>query len=98
VYAGAAVCAPSRSVLMTGLHTGHTAAHSDIIARIEAYLAYARHGRTTQGVLSTSGEGEISADHALEVFSGADPPNERIIRTRTFVDSIAALSDYLARR
>jgi arylsulfatase A len=23
-YAGAAVCAPSRSVLMTGLHTGHT--------------------------------------------------------------------------
>lgn len=24
VYAGAAVCAPSRSVLMTGLHTGHT--------------------------------------------------------------------------
>ncbi len=24
VYAGASVCAPSRSVLMTGLHTGHT--------------------------------------------------------------------------
>src|SRR5689334_10527749 len=24
-YAGANVCAPSRSVLMTGLHTGHTA-------------------------------------------------------------------------
>ncbi|MBN2697186.1 MAG: sulfatase-like hydrolase/transferase, partial [Bacteroidales bacterium] len=23
-YAGAAVCAPSRSVLQTGLHTGHT--------------------------------------------------------------------------
>jgi len=24
VYAGSTVCAPSRSVLMTGLHTGHT--------------------------------------------------------------------------
>ena len=23
-YAGSPVCAPSRSVLMTGLHTGHT--------------------------------------------------------------------------
>jgi arylsulfatase A-like enzyme len=29
VYAGAAVCAPSRSVLMTGLHTGHTAVRAN---------------------------------------------------------------------
>lgn len=28
-YAGAAVCAPSRSVLMTGLHTGHTAVRAN---------------------------------------------------------------------
>jgi arylsulfatase A-like enzyme len=29
VYAGAAVCAPSRSVLMTGLHAGHTAVRAN---------------------------------------------------------------------
>ena len=29
VYAGAAVCAPSRSVLMTGLHSGHTAVRAN---------------------------------------------------------------------
>jgi arylsulfatase A-like enzyme len=29
VYAGGAVCAPSRSVLMTGLHTGHTAVRAN---------------------------------------------------------------------
>jgi len=28
-YAGAAVCAPSRSVLMTGMHTGHTAVRAN---------------------------------------------------------------------
>jgi len=28
-YAGAAVCAPSRSVLMTGLHTGHTSVRAN---------------------------------------------------------------------
>jgi len=39
----------------------------------------------------------MKEDDTLEVFAGADPPNERIIRTRTFVDNIAALSDYLAR-
>src|SRR5204863_9869881 len=27
-YAGCTVCAPSRSVLMTGLHSGHTSARS----------------------------------------------------------------------
>src|SRR3954464_8297281 len=28
-YAGCTVCAPSRSVLMTGLHTGHTSVRSN---------------------------------------------------------------------
>src|ERR1041384_5420971 len=28
-YAGGAVCAPSRSVLMTGLHTGHTSVRAN---------------------------------------------------------------------
>jgi arylsulfatase A-like enzyme len=32
-YAGAAVCAPSRSVLMTGLHTGHTAVRNNGLDR-----------------------------------------------------------------
>ena len=40
----------------------------------------------------------MKENDTLEVFAGADPPNERIIRTRTFVENIAALSDYLARR
>jgi len=33
----------------------------------------------------------------LEVFAGAEPPNQRIIRSRTFVENIGALSAYLAR-
>ena len=32
-YAGANVCAPSRSVLMTGLHTGHTAGRNNGLQR-----------------------------------------------------------------
>src|SRR6188768_175684 len=32
-YAGANVCAPSRSVLMTGLHTGHTAVRNNGLKR-----------------------------------------------------------------
>src|SRR5215207_2059665 len=32
-YAGANVCAPSRSVLMTGLHTGHTAVRNNGLLR-----------------------------------------------------------------
>ncbi|MBI1873904.1 MAG: polysaccharide lyase [Acidobacteria bacterium] len=32
----------------------------------------------------------------LEVFAGAEPPKQRIIRTRTFAENIGALSAYLA--
>src|SRR4029079_9920792 len=32
-YTGANVCAPSRSVLMTGLHTGHTAVRNNGMKR-----------------------------------------------------------------
>lgn len=39
----------------------------------------------------------MKENDTLEVFAGAEPPNERIIRTRTFVDNIGALSAYLAR-
>jgi hypothetical protein len=37
----------------------------------------------------------MTENDTLEVFAGADPPSERIIRTRTFVENIAALSHYL---
>src|SRR5437763_9967266 len=33
-YTGANVCAPSRSVLMTGLHTGHTASRNNGMKRV----------------------------------------------------------------
>jgi len=36
------------------------------------------------------------ATHTLDVFAGADPPKQRIIRTRTFAENIEALSAYLA--
>jgi len=39
----------------------------------------------------------MKENDTLEVFAGAEPPNQRIIRTRTFVDNIGALSAYLAR-
>jgi Pectic acid lyase len=39
----------------------------------------------------------IKENDTLEVFAGAEPPNQRIIRTRTFVDNIGALGAYLAR-
>ena len=35
-YAGASVCAPSRSVLMTGQHTGHTRVRSNCRCAQEA--------------------------------------------------------------
>jgi PelA/Pel-15E family pectate lyase len=40
----------------------------------------------------------MKENDTLEVFEGAEPPNQRIIRTRTFVDNIGTLSAYLARQ
>jgi PelA/Pel-15E family pectate lyase len=40
----------------------------------------------------------MKENDTLEVFAGAEPPNQRIIRTRTFIDNIGALSAYLARQ
>jgi PelA/Pel-15E family pectate lyase len=37
----------------------------------------------------------VKENETLEVFSGSDPPKQRIIRTRTFADNIGALSAYL---
>ena len=47
-YAGSSVCAPSRSVLMTGLHTGHTRVHGDPSAR-EQSGANPAEGRSDPG-------------------------------------------------
>jgi PelA/Pel-15E family pectate lyase len=40
----------------------------------------------------------MKENDTLEVFVGAEPPNQRIIRSRTFVENIGALSAYLALR
>lgn len=40
----------------------------------------------------------LKENETLEVFSGADPPKQRIIRTRTFVDNVRTLAEYVARR
>lgn len=37
----------------------------------------------------------MKENDTLEVFVGADPPKQRVIKTRTFVDNIEALSAYL---
>ncbi len=39
----------------------------------------------------------MKENDTLEVSAGAEPPTQRIIRIRTFVDNIGALSAYLAR-
>jgi hypothetical protein len=38
----------------------------------------------------------MKENDTLEVFAGAEPPPQRIIRTRTFAENIGALSAYLA--
>jgi hypothetical protein len=38
----------------------------------------------------------MKENDTLEVFVGAEAPKQRIIRTRTFVENIGALSAYLA--
>jgi hypothetical protein len=40
----------------------------------------------------------MKENETLEVFSGAEPPKQRIIRTRTFADHVGVLSAYLSRR
>jgi PelA/Pel-15E family pectate lyase len=40
----------------------------------------------------------MKENDTLEVFAGAEPPNQRIIRSRTFTENIGALSTYLARQ
>jgi arylsulfatase A-like enzyme len=47
-YAGGAVCAPSRSVLMTGLHTGHTS----VRANAGTHSAAGRSRRSDRGTTS----------------------------------------------
>jgi hypothetical protein len=37
----------------------------------------------------------LKENETLEVFSGSEPPKQRIIRTRTFADHVGALSAYL---
>jgi hypothetical protein len=39
----------------------------------------------------------MKENETLEVFSGTDPPRERIIRSRTFAENAGVLSAYLAR-
>jgi hypothetical protein len=40
----------------------------------------------------------MKENDTLEVFSGSEPPRQRIIRSRTFVENIGLLSAYLAAR
>ena len=40
----------------------------------------------------------MKENETLEVFSGLEPPKQRIIRSRTFADNVGVLSTYLARR
>ena len=40
----------------------------------------------------------MKENETLEVFSGPEPPKQRIIRSRTFADNVGVLSAYLARR
>jgi PelA/Pel-15E family pectate lyase len=40
----------------------------------------------------------MKENDTLEVFAGAEPPNQRILRTRTFVENIGALGAYVGTR
>jgi arylsulfatase A len=50
-YAGASVCAPSRSVLMTGQHTGHTRVRSNMSLRTGGRVSLTAEDRTIAEVL-----------------------------------------------
>lgn len=50
-YAGASVCAPSRSVLMTGQHTGHTTVRSNMSLRDGGRVPLRAEDRTVASIL-----------------------------------------------
>jgi len=50
-YAGASVCAPSRSVLMTGQHTGHTRIRGNMSARTGGRVSFTKEERTIASLL-----------------------------------------------
>ncbi len=54
-YAGATVCAPSRSVLMTGLHHGHTRVRGNAGAANPAAQALRESDRTVASILQQAG-------------------------------------------
>ncbi len=79
-YAGATVCAPSRSVLMTGLHTGHTAIRANAgtipllasdftIAQLLKKAGYATGGFGKWG-LGDAGSDGIPTKHGFDEFFG----------------------------
>ncbi|MEX2260531.1 MAG: arylsulfatase [Bryobacteraceae bacterium] len=79
-YAGGAVCAPSRSVLMTGLHTGHTpvranagtvplAASDTTLARMLKSAGYATGGFGKWG-LGDDGSTGVPTRHGFDEFFG----------------------------
>ena len=79
-YAGGAVCAPSRSVLMTGLHTGHTPIRanagtipllaSDVtIAQVLKKAGYATGGFGKWGLGDVGSDG-VPAKHGFDEFFG----------------------------
>ena len=79
-YAGAAVCAPSRSVLMTGLHTGHTAVRANAgtiplraddltVARVLERAGY-RSGGFGKWGLGDAGSAGVPTRHGFTEFFG----------------------------
>lgn len=79
-YAGGAVCAPSRSVLMTGYHTGHTAVRANAgtipllardvtIAQLLKKAGYATGGFGKWG-LGDAGSDGIPTKHGFDEFFG----------------------------
>src|SRR3954452_12288060 len=80
VYAGCTVCAPSRSVLMTGLHTGHTSVRSNpggvpllatdvTVAEVLKSAGYATGGFGKWG-LGDKGTAGVPWKHGFDQFFG----------------------------
>jgi len=79
-YAGAAVCAPSRSVLMTGLHTGHTPIRANAgtfplraddvtLAEVLQHAGY-RSGGFGKWGLGDAGSAGVPTKHGFTEFFG----------------------------
>jgi arylsulfatase A-like enzyme len=79
-YAGCTVCAPSRSVLMTGKHTGHTSVRSNpggvpllpedvTVAQILQAAGYTT-GLFGKWGLGDVGSGSLPSDHGFDEFCG----------------------------